>query len=54
MAVFPSFLDSSGSELLNMAHKHSQDGLLLPLRTFGHVVYATLGLISSIVISSLV
>jgi hypothetical protein len=42
MAVFPSFLDISRSELENIAQKDCKDGLLL-LRTFGHVVYATLG-----------
>ena len=46
MAVFPSFLDISCSELENIAQKDCKDGLLLVLRTFGHVVYATLGLTS--------
>jgi hypothetical protein len=43
MAVFPSFLDISRSELQNIAQKNRKDGLLLLLRTFSHVVYATLG-----------
>jgi len=43
MAVFPSFLDISRSELENIAQKDWKDGLLLLLRTSGHVVYATLG-----------
>jgi len=29
MAVFPGFLDISGSELHNIAHKHGKDGLPL-------------------------
>jgi len=44
MAVFPSFLDISRSELENVVQKDCKDGLLLLLRTFDHVVYATLGM----------
>ncbi len=43
MAVFPGFLDISRSELDNIAQKDRKNGLLSLLRTFSHVVYATLG-----------
>ena len=43
MAVFATFLDSTYGELEKNAQKHRKDGLILLLRTVGHVVYATLG-----------
>jgi hypothetical protein len=43
MAVFPTFLDISRSELDNVAQNDRKNGLLLLLRTFSHVVYAILG-----------